>query len=102
MESDELSGIHILISSLLLRNLELYGTFAWSPESLQGGLWIHSKFLHVWGGERLFHPMFKPGCKSLMILCSSEKRKFPELCLHFYISNVEEKYSKGIAKISML
>lgn len=37
-----------------------------------------------------------------MILCSSEKRKFPELCLHFYISNVEEKYSKGIAKISVL
>lgn len=50
----------------------------------------------------LFSRVFNPGCKSLVILCSSEKRKFPELCLHFYILNVEEKYSKRIAKFSML
>lgn len=50
----------------------------------------------------LFSSLLKRGCKSLMILCSSEKRRFPELCLHFYISNVEEKYSKGIAKICIL
>lgn len=60
MGSDESSGIHILISTLPLWNLELYGSPAWSPESLQGGLWIHSKLLRVCGGEKVFHPTLKP------------------------------------------
>lgn len=38
-----------------------------------------------------FSRAFKPGCKSLMTICSF--KKFPELRLHFYISNFEEQHS---------